>query len=212
MASSAPVTVTVWAVLQLPGVKVREPEETVPSVVSLEAMAMVTLAVGAESSTTSKLAVPPASVVVRPLVGLTLMPTVSVSVISVLAVGLVMAVVPLALVGLVSSSASASVPSTRASSAAVRAKLKLVPTKLLPSKVRVLPLRVSPVGRAASMAASRTWVVSVPVSAPPATSAISTLTLLPAFTAWLRVMVKVTDWAVSSLMVATSRLKSKVTC
>ena len=139
--------------------------------------------------------------------------TASVSVMSVLAVAVVMPVVPLALVGLMSCSVRASVPSTRASSAAVRSKLNVVPTKLLPSKVRVLPLRVRPgTGRAASMAVNRVWVVSVAVSAPPARSAMSTLTMLPALTASLRVMVKVTVSPASSLMLATSRLRARVTC
>ena len=52
---------------------------TVPSVVSLELRPMVTSPVGCELSTTVNVAVPPASVVVRPAVGLTMMPTVSLS-------------------------------------------------------------------------------------------------------------------------------------
>ena len=72
--SSTPVTVTVCGVLQLAVVKVRLPVDSVPSLLSEELRAIVTLAVGALSSTTLKLAVPPASVVVRPLVGVTVMP------------------------------------------------------------------------------------------------------------------------------------------
>ena len=51
-----------------------------PSVVSLELRPMVTSAVGWVFSTTVKVAVPPASVVVRPEVGVTVMPAVSLSV------------------------------------------------------------------------------------------------------------------------------------
>ena len=74
MLSSTPVTVTVCAMFQLAAVKIRLAGETVPSVVSLLDSAMLTSALGWVSSTTVKLAVPPASVVIRPLVGLTLMP------------------------------------------------------------------------------------------------------------------------------------------
>ena len=70
-------TVTVCAVLQLAAVKVRLAGETVPSVVSLQDRAIVTSAVGWLSSMTVKVAVPPASVVIRPLVGLTVMPALS---------------------------------------------------------------------------------------------------------------------------------------
>ena len=62
---------------QLAAVKIRSTVGTVPSVVSLEAleeMGTVTSAVGLESSTTVKLAVPPASVVTRPEVGVTVIP------------------------------------------------------------------------------------------------------------------------------------------
>ena len=72
--SSAPVTVTVWALFQLAGVKVRLAGETVPSVISLLATGIVTFAVGWLLSTTVKVAVPPDSVVVRPLVGLAVIP------------------------------------------------------------------------------------------------------------------------------------------
>ena len=74
-----PVTVTVCAVFQLPGVKVSAPD-TVPSPVSLLAGVTVTSCVGSESSTTWKLAVPPASVVARPVVPARVMPAVSSSV------------------------------------------------------------------------------------------------------------------------------------
>ena len=67
-------TVTVCAVLQLAGVKVRLVGETVPSVVSLLDRSMLTLALGWVPSTTVKVALPPASVVTRPLLGLTVMP------------------------------------------------------------------------------------------------------------------------------------------
>ena len=53
---------------------------TVPSVVSFELTPIVTSAVGCEFSTTVNVAVPPASVVVRPDVGVTVMPAVSLSV------------------------------------------------------------------------------------------------------------------------------------
>ena len=67
-------TVTVCAVFQLAVVKVRLAGETVPSVVSLELSAIVTSAVGCVLSTTVKVAVPPASVVVSPVVGVTVIP------------------------------------------------------------------------------------------------------------------------------------------
>ena len=69
-----PVTVTVCATFQFAVVKVRLAGLTVPSVVSLELSAIVTSAVGCVLSTTVKVAVPPASVVVRPAVGVTVMP------------------------------------------------------------------------------------------------------------------------------------------
>ena len=53
---------------------------TVPSVVSFELKPIVTSAVGCEFSTIVNVAVPPASVVVRPDVGVTVMPAVSLSV------------------------------------------------------------------------------------------------------------------------------------
>ena len=75
-----PVTVTVCGTFQFAVVKVRLAGLTVPSVVSLELSPMVTSAVGWVFSTTVKVAVPPASVVVRPDVGVTVMPAVSLSV------------------------------------------------------------------------------------------------------------------------------------
>ena len=80
MSSSTPVTVAVCAVFQLRAVKVMEAGKTVPSEVSSEERPMVTSAAGWLSSTTSKVSVPPASVVTRPEVGLTVMPAVSSSV------------------------------------------------------------------------------------------------------------------------------------
>ena len=73
-------SVTVWAVFQLAAVKVRLAGETVPSAVLPDERPIVTLAVGCELSTTVKVAVPPASVVVRPDVGVTVSPAVSLSV------------------------------------------------------------------------------------------------------------------------------------
>ena len=77
MPSFWPVIVTVCATFQLAGVNVSVFVETVPSVASV---VMVTSAVGSLLSTTSNVAVPPASVVTRPLVGVTVMPAVSLSV------------------------------------------------------------------------------------------------------------------------------------
>ena len=79
MKSSTPVTVTVWGVLQLSAVKSRLPGATLPSPVSLEEKAMVTLASGRLSSTTVKRAAPPASVVTSGEIGTTVMPAVSLS-------------------------------------------------------------------------------------------------------------------------------------
>jgi len=69
--------VTVCAVFQFEGVKTRFVNETVPSAVLLLLIGIVTFAVGLLVSTTVKVAVPPASVVVRPDVGLMVMPAVS---------------------------------------------------------------------------------------------------------------------------------------
>ncbi len=78
-ASSTPVTVTVCAVFQSAEVKVSGVGLTVPSVGSLLLRARVTSALGWVVSTTVKVAVPPDSVVTKPLVGLTVMPAVSLS-------------------------------------------------------------------------------------------------------------------------------------
>ena len=56
------------------GVKRSEAGEAKPSADRLEVRPMETLAVGWEVSTTVKAAVPPASVVVRPLMGVTVNP------------------------------------------------------------------------------------------------------------------------------------------
>ena len=73
-------TVTVWAMFQFAAENVRLDAETVPSAVLVLATAMFTSAVGSLAKTTSKFAVPPASVVTRPVVGATLMPAASSSV------------------------------------------------------------------------------------------------------------------------------------
>ena len=75
--SSTPVTVTVWGVFQLAEVKVKLGLSTVPSAVLSEVIPMVTSAVGGLFRTTVKVAVPPASVVVNPAVGLIEIPPVS---------------------------------------------------------------------------------------------------------------------------------------
>ena len=72
-------TVTVCAVFQFALVKVNDAGSTVPSVASLVLRPTVTLAVGSASSTTVKVAVPPASVV-GPLMVETVMPEASLSV------------------------------------------------------------------------------------------------------------------------------------
>ena len=72
--SSTPVSVTVWAVFQLAELNVRLAGETVPSAVLLDERPIVTFAFGCELSTTVKVAVPPASVVVRPDVGVIVKP------------------------------------------------------------------------------------------------------------------------------------------
>ena len=79
-ASFTPVTVTVCGVSQFALVNVRLAGLTVPSVVSFELRPIVTFAVGCVFSTTLNVAVPPASVVDRPAVGLTVIPAVSLSV------------------------------------------------------------------------------------------------------------------------------------
>ena len=80
MKSSTPVTVTVCALFQFADVNVTGDGATVPSAVFELLNPTVTLAVGCEVSTTVNVAVPPASVVVRPLVGLTVIPAASLSV------------------------------------------------------------------------------------------------------------------------------------
>ena len=72
--------VTVWGVFQLAVVKVKLDLSIVPSAVLLLVNGMVTLAVGWLFRTTVNVAVPPASVVVKPVVGVTVMPLVSLSV------------------------------------------------------------------------------------------------------------------------------------
>ncbi len=79
--SSTPVTVTVWAVSQFADVKTTSAGLTVPSDVSELVRVTVTVAVGWELRTTVKLAVPPASVVTKPDVGLTVTPALSLSLI-----------------------------------------------------------------------------------------------------------------------------------
>src|ERR1044072_4741154 len=71
--SSTPVTVTVWATFQLAVRNVRLAVENVASAGSLLATGIATLAVGWLLRRTVKLAVPPASVVTRPVVGVTVM-------------------------------------------------------------------------------------------------------------------------------------------
>src|SRR5258708_8973812 len=73
-ASSMPVTVTVFAVRASAGVNVSEVGETVPSVRSELLRSMVTSAVGTEVKATVNVAVPPASEVTRPDVGVTVTP------------------------------------------------------------------------------------------------------------------------------------------
>src|SRR5437773_765065 len=74
--SSTPVTVTVRAVFQFAVVNVSDTGDTVPSVRSFDDNPTVTFAVGWVSRTTVNVAVPPASVVVSPEVGLTVIPTI----------------------------------------------------------------------------------------------------------------------------------------
>jgi hypothetical protein len=75
-----PVTVTVCGTFQLPAVNVTLVGDTMPSPASLELRPIVTFAVGWVFSTMVNVAVPPDSVVTKPLVGLTVMPAVSLSV------------------------------------------------------------------------------------------------------------------------------------
>ncbi len=68
---------TVWGVFQLADVKVKLGLPTVPSAVLSEVIPMLTSAVGWLLRTTVKVAVPPASVVVNPAVGLIEIPALS---------------------------------------------------------------------------------------------------------------------------------------
>ena len=70
-ASSTPVAVTLCGKFQLPGVNTSEPTPTLSSDASSELRPMVTSFSGAVPSTTSKVAVPPLSLVNSPLVGVT---------------------------------------------------------------------------------------------------------------------------------------------
>ena len=70
---------TVCGTFQLAAVNVRVAAEATPSVGSLEATGMTTFAVGWLLSTTVNEAWPPASVVARPLTGVTAMPAASLS-------------------------------------------------------------------------------------------------------------------------------------
>src|SRR5881396_1927902 len=78
--SSTPVTVTVCATFQFAVVNVSDTGDTVPSVKSLDDNPIETLAVGWVFRTTVNVAVPPASVVVSPEVGFTVIPATSLSV------------------------------------------------------------------------------------------------------------------------------------
>src|SRR5437867_1673396 len=77
--SSTPVTVTVCGTFQLAAVNVRPAAETAPSAALLDATGITTSAVGWLFNTTVKLAAPPASVVARPAVGVTVMAAASLS-------------------------------------------------------------------------------------------------------------------------------------
>src|SRR5258706_537428 len=77
MKSSTPVTVTVCATFQLPLGNVSDGGDTVPSAVFELDRLIDTLAVGCDLSCTVNVAVPPLSVVTRPLVGVTVNPATS---------------------------------------------------------------------------------------------------------------------------------------
>src|SRR2546430_8996813 len=79
-ASSWPVSVITCATFQFALVNVTDDAETVPSAVLDEVSENVTLAVGRGFNTIENVAVPPASVVVKPDVGATVTPAVSLSV------------------------------------------------------------------------------------------------------------------------------------
>ena len=68
---------TVWGVFQLAEVKVKLGLSTVPSAVLSEVIPIVTSAVGWLFRTTVKVAVPPASVVVNPALGVIEIPPAS---------------------------------------------------------------------------------------------------------------------------------------
>ena len=76
--SSTPVTVTVCGMSQFATPKVSGAAGTVPSPASLLTRLMITSCVGATARLTSKVAVPPPSVVVRPATGSTTTPAISV--------------------------------------------------------------------------------------------------------------------------------------
>jgi len=80
ISSLTPVIVTVCALFQFNGVNVRLDVETVPSERSFELIPIETFAVGSVLRTTVNCAVPPASVVTKPLVGTTVIPATSLSV------------------------------------------------------------------------------------------------------------------------------------
>ena len=75
-ASSTPVTVTVCGDAQFSCVNTRLVTSTVPSVASLESKLTVTMLVGSDVNRTVNVAEPPPSVV-GPLIGLTMMPALS---------------------------------------------------------------------------------------------------------------------------------------
>src|SRR5437667_94363 len=118
--SSTPVTVTVCAAFQLAGVNVTEAGATVPSVRSLDESPIVTFAVGWVRSTTVNVAVPPDSVVVRPEVGATAIPAVSLSVfVTATSAACIPLYLPSVLVAAALTSEHATVPSTAKSSTPV---------------------------------------------------------------------------------------------
>src|SRR5260221_54340 len=73
-ASSTPVTVTIFGISASATVKVSEAGETVPSVRSELLRSTATFEVGTDVRATVKVAVPPASEVTRPDVGVTVTP------------------------------------------------------------------------------------------------------------------------------------------
>src|SRR5437762_13920071 len=72
--SLTPVMVMVWVTFQLAAVKTTLLAEIVPSAVLLECRLIVTFAVGWELRMIWKVAVPPASLVISPPMGTTVMP------------------------------------------------------------------------------------------------------------------------------------------